>query len=651
MAATLRIPTIFTAVDKISSVVNKMGVGVTNFANKMQAGVSRGNRWFRKLTPTISEAGKQLLSFASTAALAGALVSGVHFSVQSLMDYENSVASFRTIVSDLSDKDFAKYKLAIGQVAQETRKSSIEVASSFEKIAGLNAKFAETAEGLSAVSKASIVLSKASGDELGVSAENLVGIMNQFSLKATEADRVINVLAAGQAVGAASITQTSESYKNFGSVAAGANITLEESVGLIQTLGKFSLFGAEAGTKLRGATLQLQKAGLGYASGQFNINDALKDAKTISDKLTTQRAKDTFMLKTFGAENISVGKILLANIPTYQEMTKQVTGTTEAHKAAAINSNTLSNRLTELKNSWVNLLTSNNEASVGMELTKNLLVFLAENISTVVSVGAGLLAFFVAWKAILIASEVVLGIYNIALGVTSALSGTAAIGIGKSTIALRAYKVVTAVVTAAQWLWNAALGGYSAASGLATAATTALGIAINIAIWPLTLVVVAILAIIAIFYYWDEIVAWFGEQWSNFTKWISDLWDKIVTGITEFDFIGFFMDIGKAIFDFMITPLEEVLKVIAKIPLIGGAAEMGLAAISEISASMDTSDRQKPALSSPEVAQGQATTESIQTQRNTIDLNVNDKGGNVSDVKSTGPLDIPIKTTPTNGQR
>ena len=84
MAATLKIPTIFTAVDKISGIVKNMGKNVQGFANKMQSGISAGNRLFRKLTPSIGEAGKQLLSFASTAAIAASIVSGAHFGVKAL---------------------------------------------------------------------------------------------------------------------------------------------------------------------------------------------------------------------------------------------------------------------------------------------------------------------------------------------------------------------------------------------------------------------------------------------------------------------------------------------------------------------------------------------------------------------------------------
>ena len=245
MATTLKVPTEFTAVDKFTAVVKKMASGVVGFSKTATASIARINTRLDRMVG-LTDAVKGALTGLTVAALFAT-------AVKDIQAYDDALASFRTIVSDLSNKEFVLFEKAIGDVAKGTKKSTVQVAQSFEKIAGLNADFAKTASGLSEVSKQAIILSKASGAE---ETENLVGIMNQFNLEAKEAARVSNVLAAGQAAGASTIAQSAEAYKNFGSVAKSSNITLEQSQALIQTLGKFSLFGAEAGTKLRGSVLQ-----------------------------------------------------------------------------------------------------------------------------------------------------------------------------------------------------------------------------------------------------------------------------------------------------------------------------------------------------------------------------------------------------------
>ena len=320
-----------------------------------------------------------------------------------IVDFENNLASFRTIVSDLSDKEFEKFKNKIGEVATKTKASAVDVAKSFENIAGLNAEFAETAEGLSAVSESAITLSKASGDELGASTENLVGIMNQFSMGAEESDRAINVLAAGQAVGAASISNLAESFKNVGSVASSSNISLEQSVGLLEVLGKFNLKGAEAGTKLRGVILQLQKAGMGYASGQFNINDALAEYNEKLKGAKTEAEKNALAQKVFGAENITAGKILTQNIPLIEKYTKGVTGTNEAMAQAEIKSNTLLNKWNELKNAMANMVVNATSSGGALDSLKTVLGFLAENLTTIVGLVVKLGASWLVYKTSIIA--------------------------------------------------------------------------------------------------------------------------------------------------------------------------------------------------------------------------------------------------------
>lgn len=314
----------------------------------------------------------------------GAGISLGRFFGNSMIEYENNLASFRTIVSDLTDDEFSAFEKKIEEVAKSTKKSTSQVAKSFENIAGLNADLAKTADGLGKVSESAITLSKASGDDLATSTQNLIGIMNQFSLGAEDADKAINILAAGQAFGASSITNLSESFKNVGAVASSANLSLADSTAYLETLGKFSLFGAEAGTKLRGVILKLQKANLGYKSGQFDLNDALEEYNGRISQLSTSKEKDALASKVFGAENITAGKILSENIELTQKFTKEVKGTSEAQKAAAINSNTLSAQWDNFKNSLVTMTTTSNITGGAIDGLKNTLRFLSENLEDVI---------------------------------------------------------------------------------------------------------------------------------------------------------------------------------------------------------------------------------------------------------------------------
>lgn len=445
---TFTIPTIYTAVDNYSTHVKIMEKATSSFGSKIEAVSNKSEKLFKNLTPGLSDASKQFLQMASSAAVVAGVIATARFSATSIMEYETAVQSFRTIVSELNDIDFAKFKDAITDVAKESGKSTTDVATAFEKIAGLNAKFAETPAAIAAVTSAAITLSKASRDELGVSAENLVGILNQFSLGATEANRTINVLAAGQAVGAASISQTSESFKVFGAVAKQSNLSLEQSVALTEVLASKQIMGAEAGTALRGTLVRLKASGLGYKSGLFDTRDALEEVNAQYEKLKTAKEKDALLDKVFGTINLTTGSILMNNIGLYDEFTKGVTNTSEAQKAAGINSNTLSTLLDRLKDKWITMITTSEGAGVGLNKVKDIIRLVTDNLDQIVSVGINVIKFFALWKVANIAMKGLMIANNVLLGIQNALRLESTALLGTNTVALTASAIAHDVMAA-----------------------------------------------------------------------------------------------------------------------------------------------------------------------------------------------------------
>lgn len=637
--AAFTIPTIYSAIDKFTAPIRKMAGAHQAFANNLEAGVARGERWFRKLTPALSETTKQFLSFASAAAIAGAVLGGINFTANQIIEYEDALASFRTIVGG-TNEEFAKYEQAALKVGKANKVSAVDVTKSFETIAGLNAEFAKTPEAISAVANANIVLSKASRMSLDESAANMVGIMNQFGLAADESNRVINVLAAGQAVGAANISQTSEAFKNFGSVAKGANITLEQSVGLIQTLGKFSVFGSEAGTKLRGSVLKLQQAGIGYKSGQFQINDALAEANQRINKLSTAKQKDAAILKMFGAENISTGKILLANVALFDQYTKGVTATDEAQKAAALNSGTFTAKLKALSATWTNMVLSSDKSTSSLSAANKVIDFLIVNMDKIVTWGVRILLFFAAWKVLLIATKVALVGYNVVLGISAALSTTASIAVGKNAVALGAYKVVLALVTAAQWAWNVAMTAN-----------------------PIGLIIVGIGILIgvvtAIIYKWNEwgaVVSAFLGPFGLIISLVQSFrrnWDMITEAFSKGGIIAGIKAIGKTIIDALLMPMQKVAEALAGITgfqvykNVAKNIELTRKALGVNLTTDENGEALNKPVANPEASKQEAMVQRMESTNNArVDLNIKDPGKYVQSIESQNPV-VSILTSST----
>lgn len=183
--------------------------------------------------------------------------------------------------------------------------------------------------GLNELQKRTITLAQAS-PQLGLAgaANSLAGTINQFGLEASQAGRVMNVLAAGSKYGAAEIPDLAQSFKVVGASAAAAGLDVETTGGAIEILSKNNLKGAEAGTALRNVLLKMQ-TDLGF---DFKVTK-------LSDALATLQGKEgdaAYMSKIFGAENITAAQFLVKNAQAVDDMTKKMTGTNVATEQANI---------------------------------------------------------------------------------------------------------------------------------------------------------------------------------------------------------------------------------------------------------------------------------------------------------------------------
>ena len=197
-------------------------------------------------------------------------------------------------------------------------------------------------DGLIELHKRTVTLVQAS-PELGMAgaANALAGTINQFGLEASQAGRVMNVLAAGSKYGAAEIPDLAQSFKVVGASAAAAGLSVEATGGAIEILSKNNIKGSEAGTALRNVLLKMQ-TDLGFDFKVTKLSDALA---TLKDKA----GDAAYMSKIFGMENITAAQFLVKNAAEVDEMTKKMTDTSVATEQANIMNNTFNHRMQVMK--------------------------------------------------------------------------------------------------------------------------------------------------------------------------------------------------------------------------------------------------------------------------------------------------------------
>ena len=230
------------------------------------------------------------------------------------------------------------------------KQSAIDIVDGFTKMGSLRPELLKHKEDLVEVTKQALILAAASKSEMGPAIEAVAASMNQFGLKASDANRIINVLGAGALAGGALVGHLTESLSTVGTVAHNSNMTLEQTVGVLETLAEHQLKGEEAGTQLKTSLISLKASGLGYTSGIFNMRDAIVELKSKMDAKNTALQKDNELITIFGKRNSTVGTILTENIDRFDYFTKAVTGTNTAMIQAAINTDNNNAKLAQAHN-------------------------------------------------------------------------------------------------------------------------------------------------------------------------------------------------------------------------------------------------------------------------------------------------------------
>lgn len=291
---------------------------------------------FRGITRTMSQVQGCMWKFNQTSELFQRMGQTVSQISQPFRDFEQSMADLSALTGLVGD-DLKR----LGEVARKTGVDSglgaTGAVEAFKLLASQIQVDDIGLEGLIQLQKETITLSQAAGMSMADAANAMAGTINQFGLQADEANRVINVLAAGSKYGAAEIPDLALSFKVVGAAANAAGLNIESTAGAIEVLSKNNLKGAEAGTALRNILLKMQTE-MGVDFNKTSLSEALT-------KLKPKYKDAAYMSKLFGMENMAAAQFLVANADKVADMTTKVTDTRTATEQAAISTDTWNHRL------------------------------------------------------------------------------------------------------------------------------------------------------------------------------------------------------------------------------------------------------------------------------------------------------------------
>lgn len=256
------------------------------------------------------------------------------------VDFEQSIADLSAITGSVGD-ELEDLKQTAREVGKASGLGASESANAFAILAG---QIDVPIESLKVLQRETITLAQAGALPLEDAANAVAGTINQFGMEASEASRVVNVLAAGSRAGGAEVVDLSESFKVAGAAANAAGISIEETAGAIEILAQNNTKGAEAGTAMRNMIVAMQTR-LGIDISKTGFAGGLRVIQKELDKLQSPVERTTFLAKAFGRENMVAAQFLLSNADAVEEMTTAVTGTNSAMEQAEIRNDTWAHKM------------------------------------------------------------------------------------------------------------------------------------------------------------------------------------------------------------------------------------------------------------------------------------------------------------------
>ena len=287
------------------------------------------------------------------------------------------------------------------------RQSSQEILEAFQLVGSAKPDLLEDREALASVTEQALTLSVASGMELKDAVEAVTLALNQYGAGADETARYVNTLAAGSKYGAAAVESQTKALRNAGVAAASANITIEQTVGLIETLAEKGIKDEVAGTGLKKFFLTLQ-------TGADETNPKIVGLANALENLASQQLSATEIKNRFGEEGYNVASVLINEAERAKQLTAAVTETNVAIEQAAVNSDTAAARLAQLNNETKELAIQlvrelQPATSTGIELLSKSVGWLSRNIGLVATLATTMAAYAVAVKAHSMAQELLAG--------------------------------------------------------------------------------------------------------------------------------------------------------------------------------------------------------------------------------------------------
>ena len=241
------------------------------------------------------------------AAFAGVSL-GVADTINTFKDFEQGMANVKAI-SGATGKEFDDLTATAKQLGESTQFSAAQAAEAMENLAMAGWKSQDIIAGMPGL----LDLAAAGSVDLATASDVTASALAQFGLKADEAGRVADILAATATNSKTDVTGLGESLKYAGPLAGSLGYSLEDVSVALGVMGNNAIDASSAGTALRGMLARMSKQEGLTAEESNAVADAMKK---VGVSMTDEKGKSKSLLTVM------------------QELRKGFSGMTDSEKAA-----------------------------------------------------------------------------------------------------------------------------------------------------------------------------------------------------------------------------------------------------------------------------------------------------------------------------
>ena len=304
--AALKIPSIFTAVDKMTAPMRKMGHSVQGFAAKAEIATARADRAFRRVMSPVKRLMASLGSFGLM--LGGAAIVGaIGNMIGKFKEFEQANANLSSILSSATGPQLAMLQKDAQRLGATTAKTATQVV-------GLQESFARLGfvpKDIKNMTEATISGSVAMNAELSSTADLVGAMVRTFDdFKSKDAGKIVDQMTLATQKSALNFEKLETSLPIVMGAAEAAGMSFTETTAILGKLSDAGVDASSSATALRNIFIESEAQGLNY--------------KQILEKIGKSSGKLTASFDEFGKRGAVAGTILSQKLEEVGDLTKML---------------------------------------------------------------------------------------------------------------------------------------------------------------------------------------------------------------------------------------------------------------------------------------------------------------------------------------